>query len=139
MEPTTFAFGERFHQIAAQMRKRAEVEQLSAALVAHEEGAEQSDRADQDYVVAWDASARVDRAEEPAGDGLAPSYAIEEAGRAELRSHARTDGRDDQRETDSFREEDASGDGGDMHEGGLDFRLREVPIRPQQLGAIDLG
>src|SRR5580658_696831 len=75
----------------------------------------------------------------------AASHAIEQPRRAQLRSHAGSDSRDQQRDADGLGHENAASNAGDMAEHVLVSKFREDPkvstkmLETEQLRPVDLG
>ena len=96
--------------------ERAEVQQLGAELIAERQAAGEREHADEQHVVPRNAVSRVDGAEEPRGQRVAPSHAIEQPRRAEMRARARSEVRDEQRQADEHEEPGAAGLARHVHE-----------------------
>ena len=94
--------GQRRQVDAHESDQRPEVEQLRAIVVADEERSQQRNHANENHIVRRNPGPGMDGSEEFFGNRVAASHAIEQARRAELRSHAGANGRNQQRDADGF-------------------------------------
>ena len=105
--------------------QRAEVQQLSAPIIAHEKRTNENYNADKQHIIGRDASLRMDSSEKFSGKSVAASHAVKQTRRAELRSHTGTDRGDKQGHADQLGHENAAGNSGHVTEDVFVSELRE--------------
>ena len=116
-----------------------EVEQLRPIIVGDQKSSEQRNRTDKNHVVGGNPGLGMDGAKEFLGDRVAASHSVKQAGRAQLRTHAGTHGRNQQRDADGLGEQRAPRDRGHVAEGVLDFGRRKHVLGAEQLRAINFS
>jgi hypothetical protein len=131
--------GQRRQIDAHECDQRAEVEQLGPIVIADKEGANQRNHSHENHVVGGNSGPGMDGAEELLGNGVATSHAVEQASRAQLRSHPGTDGRDKQREADRLGQQGAARNSRYVAKSVLHLARREHVLRTQQLCPVHLS